>query len=121
MHFQITQTGSDKVKLSNPDPFLSGIDGGKPTYWDTETDIYIPNPAERKSKLESYLETLPSELKNEQEIERSIKKTILTYQNNVGDLKEYTLGGQYSIRQRIIMHSCLDPPCTDSQWNYFLI
>ncbi|MBI4167603.1 MAG: M23 family metallopeptidase [Candidatus Aenigmarchaeota archaeon] len=70
------------------DPFRYGIDGNKPVYWDTKTEIEPTSPWTRESYLQNVLDTLESRIKST-EIDEQTKRDILSRRNNPEGLREY--------------------------------
>ena len=89
LHFQVHEADPKTYKFTDIfDPFTLGVDGGRPTYWDTKTNFYDTPPGGRKHRLEFFLDSLPPFLTNAQ-IDEPTKKNLLELRSDPGELRKY--------------------------------
>ena len=86
LHFQIYKVKKGKSIPPGFDPFTLGIDGGRPVYWDTKTEIVSLD--EREEHLQKTLSTLDRRLK-ETEVNNIIKEQLLSKRKNPIDYRNY--------------------------------
>jgi hypothetical protein len=63
LHLSLYYWNGEKKTLENIDPEQYGIDGGRPVFWDGETNLDVP-PAQRVARLEKTLDRLQTELES---------------------------------------------------------
>ncbi|MBI4167602.1 MAG: M23 family metallopeptidase [Candidatus Aenigmarchaeota archaeon] len=70
------------------DPFILGVDGRRPIYWDTKAEIEPDYPWTRESYLQRSFETLDERIK-EAEVENQTKREVLSRRIKPEELKSY--------------------------------
>ncbi|MBI2667751.1 M23 family metallopeptidase [Candidatus Woesearchaeota archaeon] len=86
LHFQIYQVKDKKSIPPGFDPFKLGVDGGRPVYWDTKTEIVPLNW--RGEYLQKTLSTLDQRLK-EAEVDNIVREQLLSKRKNPIDYRDY--------------------------------